>query len=544
LNKLSNTCHQGGQDAAEKFDALCECEKFMVSMMTVKHAKRKVSAILFKLQFETCIRDIQKEAQLIEKACSELRNSSRLRQLFGIVLTFGNRLNTAGNGKRKAGAFTLDSLLKLREAKAFDKKTTFLHYIVMIVRRNNETLLDFKEDIPTVYEGDKIFWDQCIADLEQVENQLENVRKIALYQAHQSNAFRLRRRNKKEDPEESLTDDDLEMTLEEELETLRATHIGVFTLTAIKYVSALRENVESTKIMFARLLEYFGEEESAIQPHELFSTMVAFGRDFEKAKEEVFERENKRLREERKQEKQRTPVKTPQPQKSFPPQRSPMLRSSNLQPNMGSVLKQLKIPAAVPLRRTNSDGLDDRPVQAPTRQPEGSRPSDRHSDTSTSQFPASPSPQQPRESPQATRYASPFQEDEIVRSKPQTAPKSPRSPHSANITMSAMRAKTRLRRHLATPTKPQPQESYPTTSPISPSRFDSPSSRRIRASEAAPYDAGAEQPLSPRSPREQSSVAPAPALPFGETQLSPRTNSALRMKRRMQHRVRMKNTAV
>jgi Formin Homology 2 Domain len=49
---------EGGQDAAEKFDGLCECEKFMVSMMTVKHAKRKVNALLFKLQFISCLQSI------------------------------------------------------------------------------------------------------------------------------------------------------------------------------------------------------------------------------------------------------------------------------------------------------------------------------------------------------------------------------------------------------------------------------------------------------------------------------------------------------
>lgn len=49
---------EGGQDAEEKFDGLCECEKFMVSMMTVKHAKRKVQALLFKLQFLTCLESI------------------------------------------------------------------------------------------------------------------------------------------------------------------------------------------------------------------------------------------------------------------------------------------------------------------------------------------------------------------------------------------------------------------------------------------------------------------------------------------------------
>lgn len=51
---------EGGQDAAQKFDSLCECEKFMVSMMTVKHAKSKVRALLFKLQFESCLEALAK----------------------------------------------------------------------------------------------------------------------------------------------------------------------------------------------------------------------------------------------------------------------------------------------------------------------------------------------------------------------------------------------------------------------------------------------------------------------------------------------------
>lgn len=41
--------------------------------------------------------------------------------------------------------FTLDSLLKLNTAKAFDKKTSILHYLVMLARRNDPTLLEFKD---------------------------------------------------------------------------------------------------------------------------------------------------------------------------------------------------------------------------------------------------------------------------------------------------------------------------------------------------------------------------------------------------------------
>lgn len=57
-NQLEKYMLTGGQDAAEKFDGLCECEKFMVSMMTVKHAKRKVRALLFQLQFMSCLESI------------------------------------------------------------------------------------------------------------------------------------------------------------------------------------------------------------------------------------------------------------------------------------------------------------------------------------------------------------------------------------------------------------------------------------------------------------------------------------------------------
>lgn len=233
---------------------------------------------------------------MVEIACDELKNSVRLRKLLGIVLSIGNRLNTAGAaGKRKAGAFSLNSLLKLSHAKAFDKKTTFLHYVVLIVQRNNEILLNFKDDIPTVLTADKLYWDQCLTDLEEVENQLENLRRIALYQARLAKLYRLKKKAKSEDDDaESLSDES--MTLEEEVELLRSTSIGLFTLSAIKKVSALRDKVETTKLKFGKLLEYFGEEgKRDMQPHELFGVFTTFCRDFDKAKDQVLAEEKKKV---------------------------------------------------------------------------------------------------------------------------------------------------------------------------------------------------------------------------------------------------------
>ena len=287
----------------------------------------------------------------IDDACDELKHSTRLRQLLGIVLQFGNRLNTAGKSRQnKAGAFTLDSLLKLSQAKAFDKKTTFLHYVVMIVHRNNEILLNFTDDLPTCMRADKIYWDQCLQDLEEVENQLENVRRISLYEAR-ARKHNLRNQKATDDDEESIGD--LELSLEEEVEALRATPTGLFTLSAIKQVSALRDKVESTRKKFVRVLEYFGEDKDSMQPHELFNIFCVFGRDFNKAKEEAFATMKKKLREERKQagrNQQQKPTNGLMGKPPSVPERK-TLRASNLQPNMSKVINDLRSAPKEPQQR-------------------------------------------------------------------------------------------------------------------------------------------------------------------------------------------------
>ncbi len=228
-----------------------------------------------------------------------MSSSIRLRKLFGIVLNIGNRLNTAGPGeKRKAGAFSIKSLLKLNQAKAFDNKTTFLHYVVLVVQRNNEELLDFKEDLPTVSKADKIFWDQCVNELEEVETQLENVRKLALHEA-KSNKIVYQLPNKKKAQEDNDSDDlsIASMSLEEEVALLRSTKIGMFALSAIKKVSQLRERVDTAKDKFSHVLEYFGEdgERSKMQPHELFEIISTFCRNFDVAREDVIKIEKAKV---------------------------------------------------------------------------------------------------------------------------------------------------------------------------------------------------------------------------------------------------------
>lgn len=336
-------------------DGLCECEKFMFSMINVHHAKRKVRALMFKLQFTNCIDEVLNDANLIAQACEQLSKSVRFRKLLGIVLNIGNRLNTAGSSEKgKAGAFSLSSLLKLNQAKAFDKKTTFLHYVILVVKRNNEHLIGFKDDLPAVLKAEKIYWDQCVLDLEEAENQLENVRRISLHLARQSRPEW--RRSEDEDAGHNNDDSlsDASLSLEEEVASLRSTQMGAFTLDAIKKVSALRDKVEKTKKIYSKLLEYFGEDEQGgRQPHELFAIIVTFCKNFDTSLKEVDADEKKRLRAEQKRIELENGKASGSSflkrkkdlSKTTNNQRPPGYRSvkvSSMQPNMGDVLKDIK----------------------------------------------------------------------------------------------------------------------------------------------------------------------------------------------------------
>lgn len=44
----------------------------------------------------------------------------------------------------------MDSLLKLRDTKALDQKTSLLHYVISIIHKNDPAALNFSEDLKNI----------------------------------------------------------------------------------------------------------------------------------------------------------------------------------------------------------------------------------------------------------------------------------------------------------------------------------------------------------------------------------------------------------
>uniref|UniRef100_A0A8B9GNL8 FH2 domain-containing protein n=1 Tax=Astyanax mexicanus TaxID=7994 RepID=A0A8B9GNL8_ASTMX len=96
----------------DEYDDLAESEQFGVVISSVKKLKQRLSAILFRLQFEEQVNNIKPDVVAITAACEELVQSQNFSKLLEIILLVGNYMN-AGSRNAKAFGFSISYLCKV-----------------------------------------------------------------------------------------------------------------------------------------------------------------------------------------------------------------------------------------------------------------------------------------------------------------------------------------------------------------------------------------------------------------------------------------------
>ena len=128
-------------------DVLGAAERFMLEMVGFDTAAAILDALVFKKLF--CERVISCETHLrqLEKVCTDVKHSRRLKKVMKTILKVGNQMNTDAEEQEESQGFSLATLLQLQNAKAFDKKTTILSYVILLLHRNDADCLQFPEDL-------------------------------------------------------------------------------------------------------------------------------------------------------------------------------------------------------------------------------------------------------------------------------------------------------------------------------------------------------------------------------------------------------------
>ena len=197
-------------------------------------------------------------------------------------LKLGNALNTGGSNEG-VSAITLDSLLKLAEAKAFDRQTSVLHYLVSIVQKNDADVLKLSEDFAPVKAAERVAMDMLSLELTKMDQGIEKLQAVV--------------KNNLPEPSDSGSE------IEED-ELINSTPMGRFSTSAASKIQSLSNEFNDVRSSFTDLLRYFGEDNS-MSPEAFFGTINTFVSMFDQTHKELVRKEEAKARRKRIEEKQR-----------------------------------------------------------------------------------------------------------------------------------------------------------------------------------------------------------------------------------------------
>nr|XP_034972019.1 protein diaphanous homolog 3 [Zootoca vivipara] len=159
-----------------EYENLSEPEQFGIVMSGVKRLKPRLSAILFKLQFEEQVNNIKPDIMAVSAACEEIKKSRSFSKLLELVLLMGNYMN-AGSRNAQTFGFNLCSLCKLKDTKSVDQKITLLHFLVELCEEKYPEVLRFVEDLQSLDKGSRVSAESLEKSLKQMERQLIQLEK-------------------------------------------------------------------------------------------------------------------------------------------------------------------------------------------------------------------------------------------------------------------------------------------------------------------------------------------------------------------------------
>ncbi|XP_024961028.1 formin-like protein 13 [Cynara cardunculus var. scolymus] len=155
-------------------DKLGKCEQFFMELMKVPRTESKLRVFSFKLQFGSQVSDLRKSLNSVNTAVEQVRSSSKFKRVMQTILTLGNALNQ-GTARGAAVGFRLDSLLKLTDTRARNKRMTLMHYLCKVLEDKLPELLDFSKDLDSLEPASKVQLKYLAEEMQVISKGLEKV---------------------------------------------------------------------------------------------------------------------------------------------------------------------------------------------------------------------------------------------------------------------------------------------------------------------------------------------------------------------------------
>uniref|UniRef100_M4BHW6 FH2 domain-containing protein n=1 Tax=Hyaloperonospora arabidopsidis (strain Emoy2) TaxID=559515 RepID=M4BHW6_HYAAE len=225
-------------------------EQFLVEVRSVPRFHEKLACLVYKQEFSSRSLELRESLDLVTRGVYQVCSSAELRQLFIYILQIGNLLNFGGDNKQKGvNAFSLSSLVKFSQTKAFVGGTTFLQYVVQSIERDVPHLAQFDKDIDLISKCSNVAY----ASLASEKNGLEVGLQKVLSEAESA------------DKEAMVANNDSLIRFCEEAKT------------ELSILQGLLDKLDAAK---AHFLEYFEEEDTEEELDVLLSHIANFTTEY------------------------------------------------------------------------------------------------------------------------------------------------------------------------------------------------------------------------------------------------------------------------
>ncbi|KAK1942151.1 Formin-like protein 13 [Phytophthora citrophthora] len=238
---------------------LGEAEKFILEIAKVKRYAPRMEGLVYKLSFTPRSAELAASLAHLQKAGEEVKGSRLLKTLLAMVLKLGNTLNGSGEENGIKG-FTVDSLLRLGHTKAVNQKTTVLHYLVRLVKKNHPQVLDFQAELRSVPFAARESFDTIDEEFKKLEKGLASL-----------------------NTELGLLEKQAVESVGVEI-TIKAMRTAALDIEA--QMKAMADEIARAKEEVSSVLDYFGEDPKR-NPTEFFTTLASFCSVFQRARREV-----------------------------------------------------------------------------------------------------------------------------------------------------------------------------------------------------------------------------------------------------------------
>lgn len=159
-------------EAGSDVSKLGQAEHFFLELMAIDNLAGRLSAWVFKREFDFKLADILADIEMVNNAVVELKKSAKFTKLLHVTLVLGNYMNGGYFGGTAKG-FKLQSLLRLRDTKTADNKSNLLEHLIHLFETHDKekgtTLMEWRDDMPNVFNGTKERLDLVNSNVEELK---------------------------------------------------------------------------------------------------------------------------------------------------------------------------------------------------------------------------------------------------------------------------------------------------------------------------------------------------------------------------------------